>query len=357
MNKLSAHIIDLIHKNGPMSVADYMRLALLHPEYGYYRYGDPLGQAGDFITAPEISQMFGEMIGVWCADIWHQLGKPADMTLLEIGPGRGTLMHDALRITAKIPGFHQSLRLYLLESSETLRATQIEKLGMYQPTYIHDLPELPEQPIVVIGNEFFDAMPIRQFEKGFHGWCERLVTVRNGDLAFVLSSPDEDLKRLIPETMHEAKLGTIYELSPVSLNLMRDLSGRIVKNGGAGLFVDYGYVTPDGKPTLQAVANHKYADVLDNVGEADLTALVDFGLLRRAATMQSANVFGAVGQGEFLLGLGMDVRAGQLKHRATTEQAAAIDVALHRLTDAAEMGSLFKVMAVASSNLKEIAGF
>lgn len=357
MNKLESIIADLIIKNGPMSVADFMTLALQHPEYGYYRSGDPLGKGGDFITAPEISQMFGEMIGLWVADLWRQMGKPADLTLLEMGPGRGTLMQDILRATAKIPDFHVALRLHLLESSETLRAKQAEKLGMFHPSYITNLSELPKQPMIVIANEFFDALPIRQFEKDFHGWCERMVGTKEGRLAFVLSRPDDTIKLLIPETMHTAKPGAVYELSPTSVNLMRDLAKLIVQNGGAALVIDYGFLAPDGKPTLQAVANHQFANVLENVGESDLTALVDFGMLQRAALTEKAKVYGPVGQGDFLRALGIEVRAGQLKRNATPEQIVDIDAALHRLTDAAEMGSLFKATAVTSANLTDITGF
>ncbi len=357
MTELAAHIRALVAKSGALSVADYMQLALQHPEFGYYRVGNPLGQGGDFITAPEISQMFGEMIGLWCADVWRQMGKPQEFVLLEMGAGRGTLMQDALRATAKIAGFHQALDLHLLESSETLRGLQEEKLKLFHPHYLTDLSQLPSLPTIVVANEFFDALPIRQFEKTFHGWCERLVTVMDGALAFTFSSPDDAIKLLVPEAMHEANVGTVYEVSPASLNLMRDLAQHLVRNGGAALIVDYGYAVPDGKPTLQAVAHHKYAGVLENVGETDITALIDFSLLRRAALMQGAAAQGSVGQGDFLRALGIEVRAEQLKLRAKPEQAAAIDAALHRLTSAAEMGNLFKVLAVSSSNLTELSGF
>jgi NADH dehydrogenase [ubiquinone] 1 alpha subcomplex assembly factor 7 len=341
---------------------------LQHPEFGYYRHGDPLGGAGDFITAPEISQMFGEMIGLWCADVWRQMGSPTEFVLLEMGPGRGTLMQDALRATAKISGFHHALRLHFLESSETLRAVQAEKLGAFSPKYVTGLAAsevvspspaayLPNLPIIAIANEFFDALPIRQFEKSFTGWCERWVTLQDGQLAFTLSPPDPAILLLIPEALRTANPGTVFELSSAAVNLIRDLSLHIAQQGGAALLVDYGYLTPDGKPSLQAVAGHRYADVLANAGEADITALVDFGMLRQAAILQGALAHGAVGQGEFLSTLGITLRADQLKLRATPDQKAAIESALHRLTDAAEMGSLFKVLAVSSPQLKQLPGF
>jgi NADH dehydrogenase [ubiquinone] 1 alpha subcomplex assembly factor 7 len=357
MSPLSPTLRALIEKAGALSVADYMHLAMQHPEFGYYRHGDPLGQGGDFITAPEISQMFGEMIGLWCADVWRQMGKPEEFVLFEMGPGRGTLMQDALRATAKITGFHKAKRLYLLDSSVTLRDTQREKLGIYEPLYITDLAELPPSPLIAVANEFFDALPIRQFEKGFHGWCERLVTMRDDALSFALSPADEALALLVPQRLREANPGTVYELSPASLHLMRDLARRIARHSGAALVVDYGYAEPDGKPTLQAVADHRYADVLANPGEADLTALVDFGMLARAGLSGGAMAFAPLAQGEFLRALGIEVRADQLKHRATPEQASAIDSALHRLTDPSHMGSLFKALAVAAPNLAELPGF
>ena len=357
MTPLSHILHTHIAKTGPIPVGDFMRLAMQHPEFGYYRHGDPLGQGGDFITAPEISQMFGEMIGLWCADVWQQMGKPDEFILLEMGPGRGTLMQDVLRATAKISDFHQALNLYLLESSETLRTIQKEKLDAFHPHYINDLSQLPALPLLTVANEFFDALPIRQFEKSFQGWCERLVSVEADAFAFTLSPPDEALLLLIPEAMRDTNPGAVFELSPASINLTRDLAQHITRHGGAGLIIDYGYVAPDGKPTLQAVANHRYADVLANVGEADLTALFDFGMAQRAAMKQGAVTHGPIGQGEFLKTLGIELRADQLKRRATEQQIHAIDSALRRLTDPSEMGSLFKALAIASPDLTELVGF
>jgi NADH dehydrogenase [ubiquinone] 1 alpha subcomplex assembly factor 7 len=357
VTKLATYIRTLTEKTGAISVADYMHLALQHPEFGYYRHGNPLGQGGDFITAPEVSQMFGEMVGLWCADIWQKMGKPETFVLLEMGPGCGTLMQDALRATAKLSGFQSALKLHLLESSETLRASQREKLAAHNPIHITDLTELPALPLITIANEFFDALPIRQFEKSFHGWCERLVTTTDDKLSFSLSQPDEAILLLIPERLREANPGTVFELSPQSLHLMHHLAKYINQRGGAALVIDYGYAEPDGNPTLQAVANHKYSDVLANPGEADITALVDFNLLRTAAMTRSAVAFGPVPQGEFLQTLGIEVRADQLKRTATPEQVKAIDTALHRLTDNAEMGCLFKVLAITSPSLSEVPGF
>ena len=338
-----------------MTVADYMELALQHPQYGYYRHGDPLGLAGDFTTAPEISQMFGEMLGLWCADMWRQMGAPDHFVLLELGPGRGTLMQDALRATAKIPHFHQAMELHLLESSETLRKMQADKIGPHFPRYIDDLSQLPKLPVLAVANEFFDALPVRQFEKTFHGWHERLVDAAGDRLVFTTRPLDEKLIDLIPESLREATPGTVYEIAMQALILMRGLAQHVQAHGGAELVVDYGYVEYDGKPTLQAVAGHQYADVLADPGNADLTALVDFTVLKKAAQM--LDIRGPVGQGEFLQTLGIELRAAQLKHAATPQLAQDIDSALHRLTDPSQMGSLFKVMAAVSPPMPDVPGF
>ena len=357
MTALAAHIQDVIRARGSISLADFMDIALQHPEHGYYRHGDPLGQAGDFITAPEISQMFGEMIGLWCVEVWRQMGSPASFTLLEVGPGRGTLMQDALRATAKIPGFHAALDLHLLESNETLRAKQREKLAAHLPHYVDDLTQLPPQPLIVIANEFFDALPIRQFEKTFQGWCERMVSADGKDLSFSFWPLDQASILLVPVALRQGVPGTVYEISTASLVVMHGLAAHVAKHGGAALVIDYGFGEAVGKPTLQAVHNHKFVSVLDQPGEVDLTAHVDFGALASVARAQGAQVSSLTGQGDFLTALGMELRAAQLKQHATPDQAAAIDAAFKRLTAPEDMGTLFKVMAVSSPNLNNLPGF
>jgi NADH dehydrogenase [ubiquinone] 1 alpha subcomplex assembly factor 7 len=334
-----------------------MELALQHPEHGYYRQHDPLGKDGDFVTAPEISQMFGEMLGLWCADTWQQMGKPDKFVMLEMGPGRGTLMDDALRATSKIGGFHESMQLVLMESNETLRKLQQDKLGDYRPNYIEHLTDLPALPALAIANEFLDALPIRQFEKTFQGWCERLVTLEDGKLSFTPWPLEPMLIKLIPEALREGNIGTIYEVSPPSLGVVRTLAKHVVKHGGAALFIDYGFVEASGQPTLQAVSRHEYTDALMRPGEIDLTAHVDFSTLKFVAQTEGAFVAGPLGQGDFLQALGIDLRAVQLKQRTTAKQATDIDAGLQRLTDPAEMGVLFKAMAVASPQLGALAGF
>jgi len=339
-----------------MSFARYMELALQHPEYGYYRNGDPVGATGDFITAPEVSQMFGELIGLCFAEAWKGMGKPEVFTLLELGPGHGTFMQDALRATAKIHGFHAAMKLHLLETNVTLREKQKEKLGAYNPVYIENF-EVPQQPTFIIANEFFDALPVRQFEKAADRWRERLVGLDGDELAFTLSPPDNAFLLFIPPDMRDAPAGSVHEVSLPALTIIREIARQVASSGGAALIIDYGYTAAPGKGTLQAVSSHRHADILERPGEVDLTAHVDFPALKQIAQSQGAAVLGPVGHGEFLQTLGIDMRAAQLKHNATPEQVAAIDTALHRLTDGAEMGALFKVMAITSPQMGLLAGF
>jgi NADH dehydrogenase [ubiquinone] 1 alpha subcomplex assembly factor 7 len=286
------------------------------------------------------------------------MGKPEKFALLELGPGRGTLMQDALRATEKISDFHQAINLHLLESNETLRQMQREKLAAYRPVYITDLTsDLPHLPIIIIANEFFDALSIRQFEKTFQGWSERLIATENNKLTFILSPTDAKISALIPENMREAHPGTVYELGLPGLSVTLALAQHIAKHGGVALIIDYGFVEPSGKPTLQAVSQHQYTGILTRPGEGDLTAHVNFGALQNMALHQKTVVLGPIGQGEFLQSLGIELRAVQLKQRSTPNQAKDIDDALRRLTDASQMGTLFKVMALSSPEISSLAGF
>jgi len=284
------------------------------------------------------------------------MGSPEAFILLELGPGRGTLMQDALRATAKIKGFHAALRLHLLESNVTLRAQQQDKLANYTPVYIETLDDLSPQPIIVIANEFFDALPIRQFVKTAEGWCENLVGLTEGRLALTRSPPQPGLLMLIPEAQREAADGTIHEISLPSLSLLRQIAKHIARHGGGALIIDYGAAEQTGRSSLQAVSKHSAVDSFERPGEVDLTAHVDFGALRMVGAAQGLTAFGPTGQGDFLQAMGIDLRAAQLKHRADAAQAVAIDTALARLTDAAQMGQLFKALALVAPDLQP-AGF
>jgi len=335
-----------IRAEGPMPVAEYMALCLSHPEHGYYITRDPLGRGGDFTTAPEISQMFGEMIGLWLAQAWMDRGSPAPFVLVEFGPGRGTLMADALRAAARVPGFVDAADLWLVETSPALRQRQWEALGAYQPRWADDAAGLPEGPIFAVANEFFDALPIRQFVVANGALCERMVGLVHDALAFGLSPPVSNAD--MPEGAEE---GAVYETCPQGRAIAADLGARLAAQGGAVLTVDYGHAAPRASgDTLQAVQGHAYADPLDVPGEADLTAHVDFLALAKAAERAGATVWGVRGQGALLDWLGIRVRAAMLA-KAQPDRANDIQTALDRLTDPQAMGTLFKALALSGDDI------
>ncbi|MGE0095109.1 MAG: class I SAM-dependent methyltransferase [Alphaproteobacteria bacterium] len=356
MSALAALLRDIIAKDGPITVERYMAEALGHPAHGYYVTRDPLGATGDFTTAPEISQMFGEMIGLWCVATWRRMGAPSPFVLAELGPGRGTLMADALRAARLDPRFLEAARLHLVETSPVLRERQGAALAAHRPAWHGDFGAVPSGPLLLIANEFFDALPIRQFERTADGWRERLVGHDADRFTFVLSSrkPDETLPG-------DAPVGAIMETSPTSVRVMHDIGERIARHGGAALVIDYGYVRTDKTrawgDTFQALRGHKRHDPLEAPGQADLTAHVDFAALARAAHDAGAATHGPLPQGLFLKALGIELRALRLARDATQEQRAAIDAALHRLIHADGMGLLFKALAAAHPSLGTPDGF
>ena len=328
---------------GPIPLSQFMAAANTH----YYATRDPFGTAGDFITAPEISQMFGELVGLWCADLWDRAGRP-DIAWVELGPGRGTLAADALRAMAKAglkPPVH------FVETSPVLRGTQVERVP--GATH-HDGPSaLPtDRPLLVVANEFFDALPIRQLVRGPEGWRERLVACQDTLFLPIAGKPVPD--NVLPLSLRDAQPGAVLETSPAAVALMRDLARRIAAQGGALLAVDYGYEGPALGDTLQAVRGHAYANPYDAPGEQDLTAHVDFTTLAAAAQAEGATVWGPVEQGEWLVRLGIDGRAAALA-RAAPDRAE--QVAADRVRLVVDMGRLFKVLAVASPGWPEPAGF
>jgi len=346
------HIKRRIVLSGPISIADFMNEALAHPEYGYYRKQDPFGRAGDFITAPEVSQMFGELIGLWAAVSWQQMGCPPKIDLIELGPGRGTLMADALRAVRNVPGFGDALTVRFVETSPVLRThqqTAIMASGI--PATWHeafdDIPVRADVPAIIIGNEFFDALPIRQFERGDHGWSERLVGVDadSGELGFVRGRETPVTDALIPATLRgSAKKGDIFESCAPAIAIADQVARRLNETHGAALFIDYGHPSSAFGDTLQALKGHEYHPVLRDPGDADLTAHVDFAAIARAMNEAGARTGAVLTQGTFLRMLGIEQRAELLKTGADEQQAVAIDQALARLVDADQMGTLFKVL-------------
>ena len=347
---LAEHLRDRIAHEGPLSVADYMAECLGHPRYGYYRTRDPLGAGGDFVTAPEISQMFGELIGLWLAVAWQGAGSPSPVIVAELGPGRGTLMVDALRGAAKVPGFITAARVHLVETSPVLRAAQetaLAGLSLSHAPQWHEEPEtLPAGPLLLVANEFFDALPIRQFERPARGWHERRIAVDDDGKFMLALGPVETAPPSFPQTLSEAPRGAIAEVCPAGIDLMAALAGRIAEDGIAGLVIDYGHIESAYGDTLQAVRGHRYADVLTDPGAADVTAHVDFAALARTARQAGTEVHGPVSQGTFLNSLGIAARAKVLASAEAGQHAAAIQAALNRLTGDDGMGTLFKAMAV-----------
>lgn len=361
MTPLAAHLRDLITRDGPITVERYVAEALGHPAHGYYVTRDPLGAAGDFTTAPEISQMFGELLGLWCVAAWRRMGEPSPFVLTELGPGRGTLMADALRAARIEPRFRDAARLHLVETSPALRAKQAETLATHRPIWHGELDGVPDGPLLLLANEFFDALPVRQFERTDAGWRERLVGLdaTGGGFAFSLSEGEPTEALPDPAT---APPGAIAEISPATRTIARAIGARVLRDGGVALAIDYGYAPPSSgaRPwgdTLQAVRRHQRHDPLDAPGEADLTAHVDFAALGEAARAAGAATYGPLPQGIFLKALGIELRAMRLARDATAAQRDSVEAALRRLVDPGGMGFLFKTLAIAHPSLGLPDGF
>ncbi len=356
MSALGDEIRALIGQEGPISLERYMTLALTHPTHGYYMKRDPFGAEGDFTTAPEISQMFGELIGLWAAEVWAAMGRPSPLRMIELGPGRGTLMSDALRAARVAPDFRAALDVCLIETSPALAAIQHDTLltAGAPVSWAAQLEDAPDGPAVMIANEFLDALPIRQFMRGPRDWRERLIGLDNsGNLVFGLApEPERFIKA-------QAQEGDVLEVSAIGHRLMFALGARLARQGGAALFIDYGHTATGFGDTLQALRAHRMVDPLTESGEADITAHVDFAAMARSARAAGAAVYGPIDQGDFLKALGLDQRAQALTSRAGASQAADIEAARIRLTGkgVGEMGGLFKAMVVANRQLPVPPGF
>jgi len=340
-----------IAATGPMPLSDYMAECLLNPEHGYYATRDPLGVAGDFTTAPEISQMFGELLGLCLVQSWLDQGAPKGV-LVEAGPGRGTLMADIWRAARGVPGFHDAMQIRLIEASPVLRRAQAERLAGAPVDWLDSFDALPEAPTWFVANEFFDALPIRQFHRAGTGWREVVVGLQGETLTPGLSpaAPLADLAHRLADT----KEGDVVETCPAAGPAMAVLADRISRHGGAALIVDYGDWRSLGD-TFQALENHAYADPFAHPGRADLTAHVDFETLARAARPLEASAL--VPQGALLGALGIEARAARLAQSMTAEASNRHFAALRRLTDGAEMGTLFKALALVPAGAPMPPGF
>ncbi len=349
MTQLTDIIIKQIKRSGPITVAEYMTQCLLHPEHGYYTTHQPLGAKGDFVTAPEISQMFGEMIGLCLAQAWIDQGMPKPFTLAEIGPGRGTLMSDILRATKGISGFHETAQVVLVEASPRLQQEQAATLSEYAVTWVPDVTQLPDQALFLIANEFFDCLPIQQFIRTDNGWQEQMVATDNGQLGVMLGAQKPI------ELYGDAPFRTILEICPSANAIATDIAQMVGSYGGTALLIDYGDWELAGD-TLQAVSNHQKVNPLENCGTYDLTAHVNFKALSTAAA-PFAQVSGLTDQGALLERLGITGRAQSL---ATHLQGDALEnhiMAHRRLTHPDEMGHLFKAIALTPKGAAHPAGF
>jgi SAM-dependent MidA family methyltransferase len=350
----------LIKSSGPMPVWRYMEMCLTHPQYGYYVARDPLGREGDFITAPEVSQMFGELLGLWAASVWKAIGSPPILRLIELGPGRGTMMADALRALRVLPPLYQALSIHLVEINPVLREKQKSTLSGARNIAWHDgIDDVPDGPAVILANEYFDVLPIHQVVRRETGWHERTVELDDtGKLVFgAAAEPTPRFEVLLPPLVRAAPIGAVFEWRP-DTEIMK-LASRVRDQDGAALIIDYGHLRSDAGDTFQAIARHNFADPLKDPGQADVTAHVDFQALVRAAEDLGAHVHGPVPQGDFLKRLGIETRAVTLMAKASHEVSEDISGALKRLIGGGRggMGSMFKVLAISEPHLTELAGF
>ena len=341
MTALGARIAARIAATGPITLADYMAECLLDPDHGYYATRDPFGRAGDFTTAPEISQMFGELLGLSLAQAWLDQGSPDGFTLAELGPGRGTLMADVLRATRAVPGFRAAARVMLVEASATLRGIQRQSLAGHVVQWRDTAADLPDAPLFLLANEFFDALPIRQFTRTGQGWAETMVGVEGGKLALGRGPalPLGFLAHRLADTVE----GDVVEHCPAAPGIMAELGQRIARHGGAAIIVDYGDWGSRGD-TFQALQDHRFAHPLAAPGAADLTAHVDFRALAQAAAPAKASRM--IPQGVLLNRLGIETRSARLAKGLTGTALQSHLAATRRLTDPGEMGSLFKALAL-----------
>jgi len=342
---LADKLIRLIRTDGPMTVEAFMRLCLHDETDGYYATRPRLGADGDFITAPLVSQMFGELIGLWAVDAWTRLAQPAPFRLVEMGPGDGTLISDMMRAARVVPSFRAAAELWLVETSAPLMLRQRERLAVHGPRWAGALSEVPAgAPLVLIANELLDCLPVRQFVRTDAGWAERRLGLSAPDaLCFGLSPAPGGF--LPPSGLEDAPLGAVVEVSPAQEALGAEVGARIASDGGAALFIDYGRDRPGPGDTLQALKGHKKVDVLATAGEADLTVHADFPAFTAAARAAGAATTAIAPQGAFLRALGIDLRIEALA-KARPDQAETLALQHRRLTHPEEMGTLFKVVCV-----------
>lgn len=337
-----------IKKHGAINIAEFIAETLFNPEFGYYQKSQPFGKKGDFVTAPEISQIFGELIGIWCADSWQRMGSPSNFILVEIGAGNGTLMQDLLRGTKHISGFHESFEVHMVEASYRLQQVQKERLSAYHPKikWHEDISTLPQRNVIFVANELFDALPVHQYQKNASGWAERVVMLDgNGNFTFGLGAKVPFSDELTRQHA-DAKEGAIIEICPAANTIISGMATQIKQYGGAAVIIDYGYYEYSYKSSLQALKNHKYHNILADIGSADITTLVDFVSLAKAAEKTGVAAEKLITQRDFLINMGIAQRYEMLMKKASNEQQQELTSSTDRLINPDKMGSLFKVLVL-----------
>ena len=349
MSELLQHIKARIELEGPLLVSDYMSESLFHPEFGYYMTKDPLGKRGDFITAPEISQMFGELIAIWLLDAWDKIGKPK-INIIELGPGNGLVMQDIVRVAKNFPVFLRNISLWLYEINEELSKKQEENIE-YNFKRIESLEKLPTGINFIIANEFFDAIPIRQYIFDTESWYERLVDI-NTDGEFCIINKNLTSKELnsIGLLENSYQPNSIYEISPKQDKILKLLFKNIYINGGLLIF-DYAKIIDGFGDTLQALSSHQKRSIFHNPGETDITAHVDYSRFIDIAKKSEISFYGPLAQNFFLEGMGIQNRYERLKENATDKQKEILYRQFHRLMDNDKMGSLFKALYFSNNKL------
>ncbi|MEE2661600.1 MAG: SAM-dependent methyltransferase [Pseudomonadota bacterium] len=357
MSKLREVIRDTINKTGPITVAKFMELSLGHPEFGYYTTRDPIGVKGDFVTSPEISQIFGELIALWSATCWEHMNAPKRVEVIECGPGRGTLMTDFLRTSRAIPDFDKAINIHLVETSPILKGRQSKILNEIGIKWHDSLDTVPIGPTILIANEFLDALPVHQLVKTPGGWAERRVERANKGFMFTTDKPSPKTKAKIPESLLSATTGSVYEYSSAALEVADQIVQRFKAAPGYALFIDYGYDKYQTGDTLQAVKSQSYADVLVNPGQVDLTAHVNFAALGERIRDHGMSTLGPISQASFLISLGIFRRTRDLTKNANADQARMINSGTGRLINLHQMGALYKVFVAMGTDLPTPAGF
>ena len=359
---LGVRLREQIRRSGPIGVDHFMRLALQDPEHGYYRRREPIGRRGDFITAPEVSQMFGELICMWMADLWLRAGRPKPVQVVELGPGRGTMMADILRSARSVAGFREALRPLLVESGQVLAVQQKEVLAGSGARWVRSVPGVPPGAAFWLANEFFDALPIRQCVRTGDRWMERMLGIDpRGGLAWTTGATVQ-LPSSLARALSAAGEGAIAEWSEDAGQVIRHIANQIADAGGAALIIDYGYLETElaqagGCDSLQAVRRHRPVRILDGIGEADLSAHVNFSALVRAAVAEGVLASRVVSQGRFLGAIGIRQRAEVLARGGSGATRTAMERAVARLAGANEMGTLFRALALRAKGWPEPAGF